>query len=516
MTPPPPSDAAPRPPRRVFPIYAKILLVFFVNVLAVAAGVFWLLRNHFELDRELLLDKSSRERLQTLAANVYKEIQAADPEEWSVILQKYSAANHATLGFYSFDGRQLAGPTTELPDKVRRITEHPLPPPQGRRAAAPEGPEDDDPHVFLPGDGPPGPGHERSREIPSQVFMEAAQAKGSYWFVLRLPPLLGTGPPRNPPSLVGRADTLGQSDLFFNPKPWFFGALGILAVSALLWLPLIRSLTKNLSQVADASARIAQGQFDVRVNERRRDELGQLGAAINRMTERLAGFVSGQKRFLGDIAHELCSPLARMEMALSILEQKSPPALHERVTDVQEEVREMSALVSELLSFSKAGLSGVAAVLEPVEVAEVARHALEREAAGVEVHASIPPGTQVLAVPHLLGRALANLVRNAVRYAADRGPIEISARSAGDGVVISVADHGPGVAQEFLPRLFDPFFRADPSRTRETGGVGLGLAIVKSCAESCGGHVAAENRETGGLVVTLFLTAATAKAASAS
>ena len=122
----------------------------------------------------------------------------------------------------------------------------------------------------------------------------------------------------------------------------------------------------------------------------------------------------------------------------------------------------------------------------------------------------------MLAVPHLLGRALANLVRNAVRYAADRGPIEISARSAGDGVVISVADHGPGVAQEFLPRLFDPFFRADPSRTRETGGVGLGLAIVKSCAESCGGHVAAENRETGGLVVTLFLTAATAKAASAS
>jgi two-component system sensor histidine kinase CpxA len=105
----------------------------------------------------------------------------------------------------------------------------------------------------------------------------------------------------------------------------------------------------------------------------------------------------------------------------------------------------------------------------------------------------------------LLTRALSNLLRNAVRYAGEAGPITVSAQREQDEVKIIVADRGPGVPAHDLPRIFDPFYRADASRDRETGGVGLGLAIVKTCIESCGGAVSCRNLEPAGLEVTIRL-----------
>jgi two-component system sensor histidine kinase CpxA len=105
----------------------------------------------------------------------------------------------------------------------------------------------------------------------------------------------------------------------------------------------------------------------------------------------------------------------------------------------------------------------------------------------------------------LLVRAIANLLRNAIRYAASAGPITITAMPQGREVLLTVADQGPGVPEEELPRIFDAFYRTDPARTRETGGTGLGLAIVKTCIESCGGTVSARNRQPHGLEVTVTL-----------
>jgi two-component system sensor histidine kinase CpxA len=105
------------------------------------------------------------------------------------------------------------------------------------------------------------------------------------------------------------------------------------------------------------------------------------------------------------------------------------------------------------------------------------------------------------------------VLRNAIRYAADAGPITLTARTENELVRISVTDCGPGVPPESLATLFDPFYRVDSSRTRQTGGAGLGLTIVRSCMEACAGQVTANNRPGGGLEITLYLPKAKAEVA---
>jgi two-component system sensor histidine kinase CpxA len=238
----------------------------------------------------------------------------------------------------------------------------------------------------------------------------------------------------------------------------------------------------------------------------------------------LREFFTGQKRFLGDIAHELCSPLARMEMALGILDQRADEKQHAYVADVREELRHMSELVHELLSFSKAGVGGKNVELKPVPLAALVGRVVARETKDQRcVVVDVPGALAVLAEPELLARALGNIIRNALRYAnpvhtesysyrpslgsdgRPAGPITISARESGRSVILSVTDSGPGVPEAALHRLFDPFFRPELARTRETGGAGLGLAIVKSCIEASGGTVTARNVQPTGLQVDIAL-----------
>lgn len=190
----------------------------------------------------------------------------------------------------------------------------------------------------------------------------------------------------------------------------------------------------------------------------------------------------------------------------------------------------MSALVTELLSFAKADVGGANLELKPVALADAVFRAVERESpGGAGVVVDIPAGLRVQAEADLLVRALANVIRNAIRYASPAGaagagaearysfrplvqsdgraagPITVSALERDGHIVVSIADHGPGVPEETLHRLFDPFFRPEAARTREGGGTGLGLAIVKSCVEACGGTVSARNISPHGLQVDFTL-----------
>jgi two-component system sensor histidine kinase CpxA len=347
-----------------------------------------------------------------------------------------------------------------------------------------------------------------------------------YWVLIRMPIVDRQTRPPMPTTLVLYSDSLRGGGMLFDYRPWLIGGGLVLGLSVLLWLPLVRGITRALRQMTGAAESIAQGRFETHVDTPRADEIGRLGSALNHMSGRLREFFTGQKRFLGDIAHELCSPLARMEMALGILEQRADEKQRDYVEDVREELRHMSELVHELLSFSKAGVGGKNVELKPVLLAEltgrvVAREAKERNCVIVDV-----PGTlTALAEPDLLGRALGNVIRNALRYASPvhadgenysyrptvqsdgrpSGPITVSARDRGEHIALLVTDCGPGVPEEALHRLFDPFFRPESARTRETGGAGLGLAIVKSCVEACGGTVSVRNVEPHGLQVEFEL-----------
>ncbi|MFT3721949.1 MAG: sensor histidine kinase [Hyphomonadaceae bacterium] len=139
-------------------------------------------------------------------------------------------------------------------------------------------------------------------------------------------------------------------------------------------------------------------------------------------------------------------------------------------------------------------------------MAKIARRVAEREGRGeADVHVEVAESLRAVAEPELLSRALGNLVRNAIRYAGAAGPITIIGEEMGGRVLVTVADSGPGVPADALVRIFDPFFRIDPARARETGGAGLGLAIVKTCVDSCRGRVTAQNQAKGGLAVTISL-----------
>jgi len=329
-----------------------------------------------------------------------------------------------------------------------------------------------------------------------------------YWAGVRLPVF---EPDRRRPelaTLVAVSDSISGHGLFFDVTPWLFVIAVVLGLSILLWLPFVRGLTGSIRHMTAATEQIADERFDVRVDERRGDELGRLGAAINHLASRLAGFVGGQKRFLGDISHELNSPLARLQVELSILEERLGAGHQAHVADAQEEVALMSQLVGELLAFAKAGMRTRELALVPVPLLPLAEKVRAREAQQSDVRIEVPDSILVVAQPELLSRALANVLRNAVRYAGSAGPIHLSARSQNCEAVIAIADQGPGVPPETIPQLFDPLFRVEADRARSTGGSGLGLAIVKTCVEACRGSVSARNLSPSGFEVTIVLEAA--------
>ena len=147
-----------------------------------------------------------------------------------------------------------------------------------------------------------------------------------------------------------------------------------------------------------ATQRIAEGHFDVRVDARRGDELGELGQAVNSMAQRLDGLVTGQKRFLGDIAHELCSPLARLRVALGILEENADVKHQPDVARANEQAEEIAGLVNEFLSFSKASLSAARIKLEPVLLREIVNTAAHRETTcDAHIEVNIPDGLRAQA-----------------------------------------------------------------------------------------------------------------------
>jgi signal transduction histidine kinase len=338
------------------------------------------------------------------------------------------------------------------------------------------------------------------------IFRKKTENPSEYWVGVPIRVRSAEGPEPSTGFLVLMSNSLIGNQFFFDPKPWVALTLALTAVFVIIWLPWIRSLTQAISQMKNATSRIAQGQFETQLKIKRSDEVGHLASSINRMSTQLAHFVKGQKRFLADVAHELCAPTARMQVALGILEQRADEHTREYVADITDDVRHMSELINELLSFSKAEMQTAKPEITRVDVADTVRRVVEVERTpGAVIDTSVPKDFAVLANPDYLFRALSNLVRNAIRYAGQTGPISLSARSEDGEAVITVADHGPGVPDTALEDVFTPFFRLEASRSRDSGGTGLGLAIVKACVEASKGTVRARNRRPAGLEVEIRL-----------
>ncbi len=483
-----------------FPLSFKVSLLLLANLLMLAAVGGGLYVSQFGIGWTSLTRGALGDQLQGIVDSIQSDLQDEPRDTWSEILVPRSQKYNADFFIFTNEGTQISGEEVRLPPAVRlqllRAEGNGDPHPNNPRPARPPPPRHE---ALTENRRPPGifPPPEEGK------FVVRSQKPAAFWIGLRLP--IPTPQGRHiPGTLLIRADSVWTLVGLVRIGPWLSIAAGVMALSLLFWLPLVRSITRCLKSLTGATERIAEGEFSTRIYLARRDELGHLGHSVNRMAERLDTLVNGQKRFLGDVAHELGSPLGRLQVATEILESRADLALQPHIVDVREEVQHMAMLVNELLAFTKAGLRPRDAQLATITLAPLVQRVLAREDQNQRVSITLDPSLTVLADAELLERALANLIRNARRYAPS-GPITLTARTFDGTVKLNLSDEGPGVPSEALNRLGEPFYRPDAARSNEAGGTGLGLAIVRAALIACQGTATFQNRNPNGFIAELTL-----------
>jgi signal transduction histidine kinase len=264
--------------------------------------------------------------------------------------------------------------------------------------------------------------------------------------------------------------------------------LTIIIVIVVIAHAFLRHLLRPLRELSDGVARLGDGVLDVQVPRRTADEFGALADAFNSMVGKVRGMIGSRDQLLIDVSHELRSPLTRMKVALELL----PNDAHR--TRLSHDVAEMERMVTELLELERLrtgkGLRLARADLRPI-IDDVA----ERHRGGhPDVRVVSERSELMLDIDaEKVKTVLRNLLENAIKHSLpDSGPIEIAVVD-GDAVVeVRVSDDGVGVPASDLERLFEPFYRVDRSRSKETGGYGLGLSMCKRIMEAHGGTIAAE------------------------
>ncbi|MFY9907197.1 MAG: ATP-binding protein [Terriglobales bacterium] len=378
---------------------------------------------------------------------------------------------------------------------------------------------------FRPGGPPPesslrgGPPRHRGwldYLLPDRVIRQALTLDGKrYTLVLVMPP----GP-----------------RVFFGPHdiPLLGIAIAIITSGLMCYL-LAWSITSPVTRLRQAAQSLAAGDLSARAGAPaggRHDELTELMRDFDRMAERIEGLVDAQSRLLKDVSHELRSPLARLSVALGLARQKTSadvaPELEASLQRIELEADRLNQLIQRLLTIARleSGTDGLRksslSLLELVkQVARDAEYETPERGCRVTTDAAARATTNgdaadkfmVEADPDLLRSAIENVVRNATRYTAKGTTVEVrlERQQAADGqpeIVVRVLDSGPGVPDEALPKIFEPFYRLDDARNRQTGGAGLGLSIADRAIRLHGGQLRASNRNEGGLEVEMRIPAA--------
>lgn len=488
-------------------LFAKILAWFFLNMvlIVVVLAIFFAFQPFLNL--HAIFGQEGLNRLRAAGQLIAHDLSRIPPVQWPDELARHAAIHQVDFTIVLEDGSTLSSTVGDLPEPVMERVEGVFrdsapkhhPPPLPMRDELHQLPHNRDINKMPPIQS------ENNGDKPH--FIMRTKKPNRYWSGILLPQLHPE--PLQPPvgtMLLAVSDTITGKGFFFDPLPWMIVTAVIILISALFWIPMVRNITRPIGRMTRATEEIAKGRFGVPIHERRNDEIGRLAIAIRHMSVRLSAFVKGQKRFMGDVAHELGSPIARIQFGLGALEQRIGKENRQRLIDVMEDVDHLSNLVNELLALSRADLKAKTVKLKKIDLHPVVETAIKRETTPTTtIKVDIDPDIRVFASEELLIRALANLIRNAVKYAGDAGTIKITAKRKINQVEIDVRDMGPGVPDDLVDRLFEPFFRTEDSRDRDTGGVGLGLAIVKTCVETCNGSVSAANTKPVGFEVKIIL-----------
>ncbi|HLH07698.1 MAG TPA: HAMP domain-containing sensor histidine kinase [Terriglobales bacterium] len=298
---------------------------------------------------------------------------------------------------------------------------------------------------------------------------------GRYWFLAISP-----AQPRNAP--------------FYHYYLLVVGASGILC-----WLAAVY-VVSPIRQIAATIKRFGEGDLSARVIMQRGDEIGSLGQSFNSMAERMQKLLLSEQRLLGDVSHELRSPLARLKFSVKLA--RTAPDRDAALDRVKRDIDRLSTLVSGLVEMTRAEGDPTLRKSEMVclndVVAETVRDSVvEVEARGCNIRVTGRLAAKVPGDAELLRRAVENVLRNAIRYSPPNANIDVELSQSDRAVLIAIRDYGTGIPEEFMDRIFDPFFRVEEARDSGTGGVGLGLSIARRSVQLHGGSIAARNAHPG-------------------
>ena len=351
--------------------------------------------------------------------------------------------------------------------------------------------------------------------LPDRVIRQALTLDGKrYTLVLVLPP----GP-----------------RVFFGPHdiPGLGIAIAVITSGLMCYL-LAWSMTSPVTRLRKAAQSLAAGDLSARTGAPvggRGNELTELMRDFDRMAERIEGLVDSQSRLLKDVSHELRSPLARLSVALGLARQRAAseagpeaaPDLELALNRIELEADRLNQLIQRLLTISRleSGTDGLRKTMFSLrELLEQVAHDAEYETPGRGCRVTIPGNTPSDATddflmegdPDLLRSAMENVVRNATRYTAEGTTVEVQlerqrAANGEEEIVVRVLDSGPGVPDEALPKISEPFYRLDNARNQQTGGAGLGLSIADRAIRLHGGQLRASNRREGGLEMEIRIPA---------
>jgi two-component system, OmpR family, sensor histidine kinase SaeS len=324
--------------------------------------------------------------------------------------------------------------------------------------------------------------------------------------------------------VVALANVLTTSALMFLNAHDLGLLLLLLAFAAVISLAfayvVAGELTAQIRQLSSAARRLALGELDTRVGQHGSDEIGRLAASFDDMAERLEqAFVqqraleASRRELITAVSHDLRTPLATTRAMVESLADgvvTEPADVQRYLRLILQETQHLSGLIDDLFELSQIESGALRLQRMPLDVAElvsetVAAYQVAASDHDIRLQEEVST-TQIQADPERLQRVLRNLLDNALRHTPPGGVIQVQAAAASvDAVRVTVSDSGPGVPEPELERIFDRFYRGEPSRRRETGGAGLGLAIARGLVQAHHGRIWAERSALGGMAVSLVL-----------
>jgi len=287
-------------------------------------------------------------------------------------------------------------------------------------------------------------------------------------------------------------------------KTFALAAVGLALLSALLSFPLARRLVRPIDEINTAVGNIRNGSYDTRLALKRKDELGDLSTSINSLAETLDANQSARQRWIAELSHELRTPLAILRGELEALQDGVRPLDENAINGLHDQSRHLSRLVDDLHTLSVSDIGALDYRFQNCKIGQlltdfVEARRLDAETKSLTLSLNIEGDPLVRLDQGRFEQLLINLFQNSLRYTETGGLIEIDVRRRDQQVWISWSDSAPGVPEQQLNELFEPFYRAESSRSRASGGSGLGLAIVKRIVDAHDAEIRALESKLGGL-----------------